>query len=899
MEKNRSLRHSSVGSLSLEVIFSIGAGVLAALFFSNLAGYVGAKGAVKQGAIAALRCLTPTDADCQAVTASGALPGGTWHGRLPDVADPTVVYLPRANYSLSYTGRTNNLSFTPFLLNLVQPEVAWREVTVPRLVQSATLNLGENSYGTLTVDGSRNWYELAETFPPFSQDENQDPDSWVASNSASGATSWRRTYGLIDPSRGDVEANRAYSHGPLTISGGQTQQFVSNWITVPKLNGNFPCRDNDASNCSPAEAAGDAAAAASGWQDFTYVAVKASAKVFSTAGNPSVGWKQTPSGSAQTSDAGLYIVIENEQGQQTWRRLGCRDWSPVRRGEQNAAWYNLWLRGPAGANGGPVANSACGNNDYDSIRVPRGGKFQFVGSLAAQGGTVQAEVVYLYHLADVAQRQEVLSAECENIRYSFKSKAPLCPESLSACNAPQGFAPTSANWCKAGKFEPKDTYALCSESQLDQHSKRYNGERVLESEGEASCSGAVQNTLQAPDGRSFCGEVKTEKLKGEVIVVGKNQACPAATKESVKTQVCDAFFVKNSGYKTSDCEISKAAGQGWFNGKFGAQKQWLRPDASYQGKSVPAQKLAAVNLVVPEAAVKDENGNVSWKYSNSACAFEKEIAAAAKQQVANPDVPFVASCEELKRHISLTQSKAGPTQATGYPFDEEVDALYYGQEGSYAFEPSESSCSFKTSCDNYQGSASLEELLLQLAKANNPALAALPQTAELDYTVTEAYTKTRQALPSEYAALSAVCAPMDCEAGRRRAGYWEPVSTLLQYPPECADGTYVECRYQADSYVEGPVATMQFAEAEQLRQIATQELGRVRLDARDAQACNGAAAPGCVDLALDIDQATSVAEVKVTYNLPVGFPLSMMLGTDVLPVESTVREPVELLMFAR
>ena len=69
MEKERGyLRHSSVGSLSLEVIFSIGAGVLAALFFSNLAGYVGARGAVKQGAIAALRCITPTDADCQAVT---------------------------------------------------------------------------------------------------------------------------------------------------------------------------------------------------------------------------------------------------------------------------------------------------------------------------------------------------------------------------------------------------------------------------------------------------------------------------------------------------------------------------------------------------------------------------------------------------------------------------------------------------------------------------------------------------------------------------------------------------------------------------------------------------------------------------------------------------------------
>ena len=140
---------------------------------------------------------------------------------------------------------------------------------------------------------------------------------------------------------------------------------------------------------------------------------------------------------------------------------------------------------------------------------------------------------------------------------------------------------------------------------------------------------------------------------------------------------------------------------------------------------------------------------------------------------------------------------------------------------------------------------------------------------------------------------------MFCIAGSRSVGYWEPISSQSNYPSECAQGDYAECRFEADDFVEGYAANMDFANAQELREIAIKEMGRVRLDALDAVRCDGSAIPSCVDLELDIDEASSMAEVKVTYQLPIGFPMSAMLGADSIALETSVREPVELLMYSQ
>ena len=183
--------------------------------------------------------------------------------------------------------------------------------------------------------------------------------------------------------------------GPQNIPSNSVRQFTSPNISVPTLpnSAGIPCLESDNSQCSIAHEAGGSFSA-NEWRNFSYIAVTPIGRLTNN-NNASIGMRWDRPGNTP----GLEMDAYHADGRHfATYCLGSRRTSNFGRGSH---WFNMYMRGPRGADDG--APGACGGpnglGQMDRLRVPRGGYFRFRGYLqnVSSRGNISAEVKFIYY----------------------------------------------------------------------------------------------------------------------------------------------------------------------------------------------------------------------------------------------------------------------------------------------------------------------------------------------------------------------------------------------------------------------------------------------------------------------------------------------------------------------
>lgn len=452
---SRTALRRDAGSLSLQAVFSITAGLLFLFTFVDLVRYVQAINAVHQTARRVARCLSPTDPDCISLPSAPGSLQADWSA--PAVVGKTVItQVNRYNYSARMFREHWVAHYDTYEIRKgTRPNVQSTVYKVAQKVFRPALNSFQYVYFWVKATAERAVEKIVfqpkqePSFPAYLQSEedasvNSAPSSWTP-------------YGLRKASSNHFEADTGvgFLFSQLSLQA-QTEisqkvgpitdhyfEFVTSPVTVPLIVGATSksiCKGaSRLTNCSDLimqEAEGDVdtqgrekTSGDGEWYRFANLALKAFAWIEPAKGtSPAAKWgvnSATRDGlSLEFWNPGDYPRPEKMQR----LNLGGRAWSEK---SSKPRWYNLWLRGPRSSTGGFDSN-------YAGIKIPRGGIFRVRARISLNQALSKARVrpVLLYYLNTYipvrTYRLEQQTKRCL-VKQKNLTTAPSCPLTPGDC----------------------------------------------------------------------------------------------------------------------------------------------------------------------------------------------------------------------------------------------------------------------------------------------------------------------------------------------------------------------------------------------------------------------------------------------------------------------------------
>lgn len=881
-----------------------------------LSGYIVAKGAVEQVARKVARCLSAVDAGCSAVNeASGSDVETEWYGYAADKTGVMDVMVEKKNYSASMTYREYTPEYTTFLIRTHRPQVSLTSYDVPvyefkpklstgfvwERTVSARFELEGSGFAYFTVphDGAQ--------YPVFEKDESLDVDSWKAAQLPF--------------------FYKEASGGSAIIDSGTEQMFTSGRIPVEDYgeaakDESIYCTDSYGNPCDAARYAGDGSDL-NKWRDTAYISIKAFAKVRSIDTNrtTSVKWGRVPSG------AGLFLDVYSPKGELLVTHcLGGRVYS-TEIGVDDT-WYNLWLRGPNGANGGPSRNAVCpgGDNDHDSIGVPRGGSFEVRAFLKVKQATApaSAEVTIAYYpnnyqlvrAPGITQR-----IRCKGIE---KPSGIVCPThedcgmspewKLLACSATEGPSKPVAT-CDLNDSFPLDvsgkpsTYraAVCDADWTPRNSYVATSE-VYDEDGTPYKVSTVacgfeatelsKATVANADGCASA-ESKTESFDcGEVVygTINSAQQClPVATEvEKLRTETKKLNLNQPPSAPRFRPDVQMKMGDS-------KNEKWtfsLLPE--HNGRMIKDKdQIRTIRTKLTSAQIKGFQKNDGSFDQPDIYTLLPQV----KSELSNKELgaweKYAARAAEF---VLINPSKTKVLDINGSDvFDNDsVPELYYGQDGIKERFDFNLDCAVDRECpDSFVAYASLEDALR--AEASN----IVPEAAnkQYEFNFTEEHVNTELLSSADFAAVPNfdlnACTPTRtlCHIGGNASEKAISLGLHANMPEECINGEYVNCHVISHGGARptlSPEITMDHSAA---RTTGFAELTKVLPYAKLSPDCSYNDL-GCATI--DITKPTNeMIQVSVGFYYPLEGPLASLTGQDGIYVSTSKQEMLEFAVIGR
>lgn len=894
-------RASSVehGSLTLPLLISTVSGVLFALLFANLVRYVGAKNAVEQAARHVSRCLTPTDAEC--VTAISTSPPADleWFGvRMRQVVGSRYAMW---NYQASLTRETLSAAYTSYLRRVVRPTLTYTTHQLDQYTYRNELSRYETRQAPLDARGREPdpvWHPSG-TFPSYIRSHEEailDTGLW-------------QPYTIGDnenPSFGHnftrLSVSRLPEAGFATIASGDVSFFQAGPFTIPPLPhyANNPnvvgvprCVLADNTTLCPPPDAGPSSSLLN-WYNQAYVAIKADAIVKQAQPNnsASIRWGR------DLGRDGLRIVVYGKDGEFLYQNdLGGRDFTEVR---TEPHYRNLVVRGPRGAHGGNP------NDLHQALHVPRGGSFYVQVWLNAHNGPVDAAITLTTYYDEYRYDQNFSPATWKScgIVALNPNGSDSCPTDLTLC----GFKPNSQpapnqNGIKCRTTGPIETVPSCNSSPFSYPVANTSTENEILSETAVVCSTNWRpdpvNAGQAPVGRKYCGWNVVPGSRQQV-TVGNTPAECSAPAMSNNREYPQQFARRDGIYGTVNSidelvsinnfidQLAQPHSAPMFDKITDNDLAWsvqdlpvplsatlhpTRPglwtfswtgDTTYEEESFPVTLTHSQLLKTGQSVNNSQTTSISHAWAYVVSPNGKPIPS-----------PFLTSAA-LEQYVTYSSETQREAIDTFYPFKNKPEIAIC------PLQPEES----------------LEDRFRQYIAQANPLHPGANPLYQL--TASETYIGEQVFTHDDFSQLE--YPPQDCTPFESvtiaRVDEIVPLGTFSSAaypagPPTCS--SYAECQssivLNENSIVNSPLleTNEQLAKAVGLSELQRFDKG-ARID------CVSAAS--CAQITID-SSAAPMAQVSVSYDMPLSFPFDAIVGRETLTINHTKQEVMELQMAGR
>ncbi len=869
----------------LASLFSIFGGVLFVMLFLNLVRYVSAVNAVSEAARKTARCLTPTDPDCVVLAANGEpVSDQVWYGVREE--SRTTEYADRYSYTGSLVAEEAFLPVTNYQTHRVRPFISWTEYPIPLRNYSLELNRFERRYVRPQMTaGLPRWraeFTNFGTFDDATEELYRETDGWSYN--------------------GDL---------PLLWSGSESQRirvgasnatdFESPWLRIPELAG----ASSTATRVTQADGAwssavnyGGSAAEQLDWFSMARLAIKVQSQVLRVPGqgNAEAAWTRL----RVRWCSGPYGT-----GSCDYRDLGGVSGITVTH-TNDPQFYNPYFRGPKGSHGGGTPG------DHENIKVPRGYYIKFIAKMEADLNPIDASTKIQIWYDNYSKQYDSATKECPETEQCSNASSP-CLSDPAGCGFASGYELLS---CFAGpitRIEPLcdsngDSCAYAASAPiLSADATTKNNFEV----SAASC-GTFKPKLPTAksNNRSFC---LIDKDSGQrAISAGLPSGCSVAgvvrerecneTLQNVASDygaASEACSWLSSGYLTSTAPGSvntaidklnshqpvgapKLTRFSEANFKWSSYKEYTPPKWQSVSKlpteivstGLPSCKLAVSSIArVAAAACSDE---MSFKFSRY-----KKGAAGDAITLADFNLPAGVSADAS----AIKVSEVSVPVTSVYPFQNPVEFEITNPD-------------LGASCRvNHQESEELNGILRVYAAK------VLPEAANPEYVFNGGATF----VDTQVVGMGAACGSQgfssaDAKSCVRSVAGVEKVECaapvmLGQYssasfpegPAVCKDGTFARCyagaveSYQAASIT--PEINVEIARSRGFSEL-DRVFGSVGRQCHDS---------GCAEISIDTESGT-MAEVDVSYQMPLSFPLDTLLGAQTLAIRHNKSEVQELKM---
>ena len=892
------------GSLSLTTMFSTAGGVIFVLLFYNLASYVGTRGALTETARVTARCITPTDPACVSILPDTGY--GTeldWYGRTAqttaDVSVRTFRYqasMPSDLWNADFNYYRTNIGDQRFSVDYSLVPVKTFTAKGAHLIPSGVID------ASYSVQGSSEFAPLHNpNFPAFEQDRSLSATEWQAS---------QRPFNFI-----------SHNSGEVTINAEDDFPFTTPFIQIPQLIA------EPGANCSGNCNAGDLAGGRNNsWKNFAYVAIKAISSVRAERNQTDIQWGK------RGGYAGLEVEIKDANGQiipwqpegtnlsLNWRCLGGAD--AVENIGTSTRGYNLWLRGPAGSNGGPASSAVCpgGVYQHNAIMVPRGGSYRVRARLANTGNNrARANITLLTYFDDyqnITPPNKIVQCASRNYQGYDQEVASCSLETCIPTNCDKSYCPnqslkslSDSGLIKAAPLSCTTNRQNVSFSCTESAKTIPNSAPTLQTANLAVCSDSWRPLLNSGDNanqETICSWEASEVTAWKEVgasdcqaaqVASFSETCenPYTSAGQANTANCKKLDdkIKQIAQSTMDLNNTQSLGAPKFQNDAKPKFQDLEnirsalfwTDKNLQGQALPEEK-ETISQRTNSLRTFVSKSNISLK--PTALDFISTVKSTLSNAYGWEDFEKQAT-SLIKVNNSAREEYVF---SNTYPFNEKyTEEIYYGQKDSTAGWDFQANCSTDLfcECENCQKFDSLESMLRSYAAAE------VKEAADPDYQLSVSathvgYKQIGKYLPGNLPELPE-CYPTQAVCNQQKSANDTIVHLgRSKTRPEACD-SFSECFSRIPESVD-----LELKQPEEIidlnlaRQVGMEELKKIVPYATISNNCGNTS--GCAEINIDTSSQTH-ALVQVKYNMPLNFPLSAMLQKESIQIIHEKQEVIE------
>ena len=868
----------------LASLFSIFGGVLFVMLFFNLVRYVSAINAVSEAARRTARCLTPTDPDCVVLASNGEpISDQIWYGVREE--NRATEYADRYRYTASLVSEEAELPVSSYQTHTVRPFIGWTEFSIPVRDYSIEVNRFENRYVQPQMTaGLPRWRAEFSDFGSF------DDATEEAFREADG---WRYNGDL--PSLWSGRSSQRIGVGVANAA-----DFESPWLLIPALPGANPSatrvtQTDDAWNASVNY--GGSAAEQLDWYSMARLAIKVQSEVLRVPGQ----------GNAQAAWTRLRVRWcsgPDGTGSCDYRDLGGVSGIAVTH-TTDPQFYNPYFRGPKGSHGGGTPG------DHENIKVPRGSYIKFVARMEAELNPIDVATTIQIWFDNYSKQYESATRTCPEMRQCPSSDSP-CPADPGVCGFAAGYevvscaagavtrteplCDNSGNSCAFAASTPILTSDKITQQNFAIHAAScgtYKPEiPTAKSTNRSFClvdqdSGRSVISAELPGGCSLSGVSKVRECNEAWQSPTSNygdasESCSWLTaaylSDTTPSSINSAIVRQNSRQPNGAPKLTKFSEGNfkWVSFKEHTPPKWQPvtmlpvgvPQASLPSCGLPLTSIARVGA----AACGDTQ---IFKFSR----YQKLTT----NPITLSDFNLPAGVKADSAAIMVNQVKV-PINSV-YPFQNPAE-----------FEIANPDVTGNCRINHQDGDALNTVLRSYAAKV-------IPEAANSAYV----FNGSATFVDTQVVGISAACgnpafssseAPscVRSVAGIERVECESPVmlgqyssSTYPEGPAVCKDGTFSRCYGgEVESYQAAALSSTVNVEIARSRGFT--ELDRVFGPV--GRQCHGS---GCAEIHIDTESGV-LAEVAVSYEMPLGFPLDTLLGAQTLSIKQNKKETQELKM---
>ncbi|MCB0324601.1 MAG: hypothetical protein KDD69_13555 [Bdellovibrionales bacterium] len=893
------------GSLSLGMLYSTAAGVLFILLFYNLTSFVGATAAVREAARVTARCITPTDPECvQLVAEAEGSVAQEWFGfeggAENEAVDVSVVQyqyganMVRSSWGVEYDTFEIQRAVQPVTLNSYPVPVELVEVGLNPAVIPEEVSID----AAYRRPASLSYTPDFPAYPSATRDEGLPPAQWLTTQ----------------PPGFRV----ALESAEVVIAPGDEFVFATPRIEIPQLAGRelpeadaATCLEASGAACDNATPAGGQNAAFS-WRDSAYVSIKVLAQIRSADGRTTqVKWGEVGDG------PGLWLNVSDPQQGSSRICLGGRTWSGGIGAEP--VGYNLWLRGPNGANGGTEAVCPGGDVDHSNLRIGRGGSFSVDAVLKTHASASPAVAkVWVYYFFDSYKpdyRPEE-TKDCERKLVRSHPSSAACP-TFQDCQANDDDSDVTGWELAHCTKEMTRSTATC---EVSEDTVPVDGPLSLGPFPILACGTSVSASLDKlglsiPPGRiecpprrrvgtttvallsspAACGPIESSPLAlecGKPVIVGTTPSvkdCPTLD-AAIADMTRAAESIPNLPAVAARPEITFGEQRSFF-----WDEAWLPLDD--QGKMLPVDGRQARSRL--HAFPLDPDGGPYKKIGetlrNPPAVSDLAQAVAQHADLETSGASWERYRANIAQHARLKEVLTKVPVTEVYPFAAPVPELYWGQHDPEKGWDFNRDCTRDASCG--AGGTTFESLEQML---RHYAASAIPEANDPHY-VFETAAPVQVGIRHFGANTRAEAAQLDlpsCTPTRTICGGMVQEGSRLvslgqsdAAPASCSDGTYHDCFAKPVGSAVTEAAFNRTLDMALAHEMGLRELQRIFPGAHGSPSCEPND-PGCASVDVEI-LSEERALVTVSYNMPLSFPLDAVLQRPLLPVRYQKEETLE------